>query len=110
MGYGLDFFRAVFLYFSDGQVRAAYKAANGLGDGTVNRFQFDPNGTVWGATEGGLRRLKSGRVARSTPAAPVVSAVMSALVAIASSFCFWLSVDVGALDYYRIGSNVPESQ
>jgi signal transduction histidine kinase/ligand-binding sensor domain-containing protein len=65
-GLWVGFFQGGVLYFSDGQVRAAYKAANGLGDGTVNRFQFDPDGTVWAATEGGLSRLKSGRVATLT--------------------------------------------
>ncbi len=65
-GLWLGFYQGGVLYFSDGQVRSAYKAANGLGDGTVNGFQFDPDGTVWAATEGGLSRLKSGRVATLT--------------------------------------------
>jgi signal transduction histidine kinase/ligand-binding sensor domain-containing protein len=65
-GLWVGFYQGGVVYFSDGQVRAAYKAANGLGDGTVNRFQFDPDGTVWAATEGGLSRLKSGRVATLT--------------------------------------------
>jgi signal transduction histidine kinase/ligand-binding sensor domain-containing protein len=65
-GLWVGFYQGGVLYFRDGQVRAAYKAANGLGDGTVNRFQFDPDGTVWAATEGGLSRLKSGRVATLT--------------------------------------------
>lgn len=60
-GLWVGFYKGGALYFSDGQVRAAYKTANGLGDGTVNGFQFDPDGTVWAATEGGLSRLKSGR-------------------------------------------------
>jgi signal transduction histidine kinase/ligand-binding sensor domain-containing protein len=65
-GLWVGFYRGGVLYFRDGQVRSAYKAANGLGDGTVNGFQFDPDGTVWAATEGGLSRLKSGRVATLT--------------------------------------------
>jgi len=65
-GLWLGFYQGGVLYFSDGQVRAAYQAADGLGGGTVNDFQFDPDGTLWAATEGGLSRLKSGRVATLT--------------------------------------------
>ena len=49
-------------YFKDGQVRASYAAADGLGEGRVNDLQLDP-GTLWAATEGGLTRVKNGRVA-----------------------------------------------
>jgi signal transduction histidine kinase/streptogramin lyase len=65
-GLWVGFYQGGVLYFSDGQVRATYNAANGLGDGTVNDFQFDPNGTVWAATEGGLSRLQGGRAATLT--------------------------------------------
>ena len=65
-GVWVGFFQGGALYFADGQVRAAYTAGDGLGGGTVNRFQFDPDGTVWAATEGGLSRLKNGRVATLT--------------------------------------------
>src|SRR5262249_13024582 len=34
-----------------------------LGAGRVNDLRFDPDGTLWAATEGGLSRLKNGRVA-----------------------------------------------
>src|SRR5712692_11062560 len=40
--------------------------ADGLGAGRVTRFQLDPDGTVWVATEGGLSRLKNGHVATLT--------------------------------------------
>ncbi len=53
-------------YFRDGQLRASYATADGLGAGRVSRFQLDPDGTVWVATEGGLSRLKNGRVATLT--------------------------------------------
>ena len=65
-GLWVGFFQGGVLYFADGQVRATYKAADGLGEGTVNRFQFDPDGTLWAATEGGLSRLKNGRLATLT--------------------------------------------
>jgi ligand-binding sensor domain-containing protein len=40
-GLWVGFYQGGVLYISDGQVRAAYKTANGLGDGIVNGFQFD---------------------------------------------------------------------
>lgn len=53
-------------YLSDGQVRASYAAADGLGDGRVNQLRFGQDGTLWAATVGGLSRLKNGRVATLT--------------------------------------------
>ncbi len=54
------------LYFKDGQVRASYTAANGLGAGRVNRLRFGPHGSLWAATEGGLSRIKDGHIATLT--------------------------------------------
>jgi signal transduction histidine kinase len=54
-------------YFKDHQLRASYTVANGLGGGHVPDLQFDPDGAVWAATEeGGLSRIKDGRVATLT--------------------------------------------
>ena len=49
-------------YFQDGQLRASYAAVEGLGEGMVRSFYIDGNGTLWAATEGGLSRIKDGRV------------------------------------------------
>jgi ligand-binding sensor domain-containing protein/signal transduction histidine kinase len=65
-GLWLGFFNGGIEYFRDGEVRASFGAADGLGEGRVSRFQFDPDGTVWAATEGGLSRLKNGRIATLT--------------------------------------------
>jgi ligand-binding sensor domain-containing protein len=40
-------------YLKDGQIRASYTAANGLGKGVVGDLQVDRDGTLWAATEGG---------------------------------------------------------
>ena len=54
-------------YFKDGQVRAAYTVADGLGHGPVASVQLDRDEAVWAATEeGGLSRIKSGRIATLT--------------------------------------------
>ena len=40
------------LYFKDGQVRASYTAANGLGKGAVAGLRLDRDGALWAATTG----------------------------------------------------------
>ena len=65
-GLWIGFFLGGIAYFSDGQVRASYTAADGLGAGRVSDFQFDDDGTLWVSTEGGLSRLKDNRVATLT--------------------------------------------
>ena len=55
------------LYFKDGKVRASYTAADGLGKGAVPGLRLDRDGAVWAGTEeGGLSRIKDGRIATLT--------------------------------------------
>ncbi len=49
-------------YFKDGRIRDSYGPAEGLGQGMVGGLQLDADGTLWAGTEGGLSRLKDGRV------------------------------------------------
>jgi len=65
-GLWLGFLQGGVAYFDDGQVRESYAAANGLSEGRVAGLQFDQGGTLWAATEGGLSRLKNGRIATLT--------------------------------------------
>ena len=65
-GLWLGFYQGGVSYFRDGQVRASYASSDGLGEGRVEDFQLDRDGTLWAATEGGLSRLKSGHVATLT--------------------------------------------
>jgi signal transduction histidine kinase len=53
-------------YFKDGQIRASYAVADGLGEGGVTDLRLDRSGVLWAATEGGLSRLKNGRIATLT--------------------------------------------
>jgi signal transduction histidine kinase/ligand-binding sensor domain-containing protein len=62
-GLWLGFLQGGLAYFKDGQVRASYTAADGLGSGRVDDLRFDPDGTLWAAAEGGLSRLRNGHVA-----------------------------------------------
>src|SRR5580698_1282963 len=60
-GLWLGFGKGGMAYFKDGQVRASYAAADGLG--AVTGLQRDRDGTLWAATEGGLSRVRNGHVA-----------------------------------------------
>jgi len=62
-GLWLGFYEGGIAYFKDGQVRASYAAADGLGEGRVTGLQLDRDGTLWAATQGGLSRVKNGRLA-----------------------------------------------
>ena len=50
------------VHFRDGEVRASYSAANGLGNGRATDLRFGSRGTLWVGTEGGLSRIRDGRV------------------------------------------------
>jgi PAS domain S-box-containing protein len=54
------------VYFKDGKIRGSYGPADGLGAGRVNALQLDSQNTLWAATDGGLSRIKDGRVATLT--------------------------------------------
>ncbi len=65
-GLWLGFHLGGVAYFADGQVRASYAATDGLGEGRVNHLRLDHDGALWVTTEGGLSRLKNGRIATLT--------------------------------------------
>ena len=65
-GLWLGFSRGGVVWFRDGHVRTSYSATDGLGEGAVNQLRFDSEGALWIATEGGLTRLKDGRIATLT--------------------------------------------
>jgi ligand-binding sensor domain-containing protein/signal transduction histidine kinase len=65
-GMWLGFVDGGIAYFQDGQVRTSYSDADGLAKGRVNDLRFDEQGALWAATEGGLSRLKNGRIATLT--------------------------------------------
>ena len=65
-GLWLGFHLGGVAWFTDGQIRASYTAADGLSGGRVNHLRFDQDGTLWAATDGGLSRLKDGHIATLT--------------------------------------------
>jgi signal transduction histidine kinase/ligand-binding sensor domain-containing protein len=65
-GLWIGFYRGGVAYFKDGQVRASYSSADGLGEGRLTGLELDGEGALWAATAGGLSRVKNGRVATLT--------------------------------------------
>jgi signal transduction histidine kinase/ligand-binding sensor domain-containing protein len=55
-------------YFKDGQLRASFGVADGLGKGVVPGMQLDEDGALWAATAAGISRIKDGHVATLTSA------------------------------------------
>jgi signal transduction histidine kinase/ligand-binding sensor domain-containing protein len=49
-------------YFRDGQLRASYGVADGLGKGHVPGLRLEKDGVLWGATEGGISRIRDGHI------------------------------------------------
>jgi signal transduction histidine kinase/ligand-binding sensor domain-containing protein len=65
-GVWLGFSKGGLAYFRDGQIRASYTAADGLGEGRVGDLRFGSRGTLWAATQGGLSRVRDGHVVTLT--------------------------------------------
>ena len=65
-GLWLGFLYGGLVYFKNGEVRASFGSAEGLGEGLVGDLQLDQDGTLWAPTQGGLSRVKNGHVATLT--------------------------------------------
>ena len=65
-GLWLGFYLGGVAYFSDGQIRASFTTANGLGAGRISDFYFDNDDALWISTENGLSRLKNNHVGTLT--------------------------------------------
>jgi len=65
-GLWLGFTLGGLAYWADGRVRVTYAAADGLGTGRVGDLRVDRDGALWAATQGGLSRVKDGRIVTMT--------------------------------------------
>jgi len=61
-GLWVGFFEGGIVYLADGSLQASYSPATGSREGPVNDLRVDQEGTLWASTEGGLSRLKNGRL------------------------------------------------
>ena len=99
-GLWLGYFQGGVDFFKDGQVRAHYSAAEGLGEGIVGGLRLDRDGALWAATEGGLSRLKDGRITtlnrrNGLPCDAVFGVVED------DDHAFWLSTSCGLVRIAR---------
>ncbi|MGO9931684.1 MAG: two-component regulator propeller domain-containing protein [Steroidobacteraceae bacterium] len=65
-GFWLGFLDSGVSHFHDGQIDTSIGVKDGLGANQVWNLQVDSDGTLWAATEGGVSRIKDGRVATLT--------------------------------------------
>jgi PAS domain S-box-containing protein len=61
-GVWVGFWSGGLRFLKDGGIREKYAAADGLGEGFVAHLRLDRDGALWAATEGGLSRVKDGRI------------------------------------------------
>jgi signal transduction histidine kinase/ligand-binding sensor domain-containing protein len=62
-GLWAGFFNGGVVYVKEGQVRASYTVADGLGEGRVADIRISRDGTVWVSTPGGLSWVHNGHIA-----------------------------------------------
>jgi len=65
-GLWLGLFSGGVAHFANGRIDASYSAKDGLGKGAVNDLRVAADGAIWVATNGGLSRIKDGRIATMT--------------------------------------------
>jgi ligand-binding sensor domain-containing protein/signal transduction histidine kinase len=100
-GVWLGFYQGGVAYFSEGQIRASYRVADGLGKGTVNDIRLDSDATLWAATEGGLSRVRNGHVATLTHLNGLPCDAVNWVIE-DDSHAFWLYMPCGLV---RIGQS-----
>src|SRR5208283_5300329 len=99
-GLWLGFVEGGIAYLKDSQIRSSYNAAEGLGNGAVMDLQYGSDGAVWAATEGGLSRVKDGRITTLTsknglPCDAVQGAIED------NDHSFWLYMSCGVVRIAR---------
>ena len=97
----LGFFKGGVVYFDGAQVRAAYGTKDGLGAGRVMGLQLDTDGVLWAATEGGLSRIKDGRVSNLSSANGLPCDAVHWMVEDKAHF-FWLYSPCGMVRISRM--------
>ena len=61
-GLWLGFFTGGIAHLVDGGIRESYSVREGLGKGQVRFLEVDADGTLWAGTDGGLSRIRDGRI------------------------------------------------
>ena len=95
-GLWLGFIQGGIAQYGEGRLTRSYTTSDGLGRGAVGDLLMARDGTLWAATEGGLSRLRDGRIATLTmannlPCEQIHSIVMDDLGAL------WLNTACGLI-------------
>ena len=61
-GLWIGFYQGGLIYYADGKIQKSYTAADGLGGGRIYNLRFGSRGTLWAAMDGGLSRIRDGRI------------------------------------------------
>ncbi len=92
-------------YWKDHQVRASYTNSDGLGGDAVGSLQLGPDGALWVATQGGVSRVKNGRIDTLTKSSGLPCDTINWTMDDDNGF-FWLYTDCGLV---RIGRSELEA-
>jgi signal transduction histidine kinase/ligand-binding sensor domain-containing protein len=65
-GIWIGFFEGGVAYIKDHKILASYSVRDDLGSGNVPQLRSDSSGALWAATEGGLSRIRDGRITTLT--------------------------------------------
>jgi signal transduction histidine kinase/streptogramin lyase len=95
-GLWLGFFQGGISYFKDGEIRASYAVADGLGSGSVTGLQVDRDGIVWAATQSGLSRLSHGKILTLTRANGLPCSAVNWVIR-DSAASLWLYAECGLI-------------
>ena len=87
-------------YLKDGQIRARYPSAEGLGASRVNNLHLDGDGALWVASEDGLSRLKNGSVFNVEQQERITRDAVDWLVE-DDARSFWLTMECGLVQIVR---------
>ena len=95
-GLWMGFLKGGIAYFKDGQIKASVSHKDGLGSDRIWNLYLDHEGTLWAATEGGLSRIRDGRVTTLTTKNGLPCDAVHWLIE-DDAFSFWVNTACGLL-------------
>ena len=107
-GLWLGFLTGGIAYFKDGQVHNSFSRKDGLGSDRIWNLYIDHKGTLWASTEGGLSRIRDGRVTTLTTKNGLPCNAVHWLIE-DDTFSLWLNTACGLLRIDRVELNAWES-
>ncbi len=107
-GLWLGFLKGGITYFKDGQVHTSLSRKDGLGSDRIWNLYIDHEGTLWASTEGGLSRIRDGRVTTLTTKNGLPCDAVHWLIE-DDAFSFWVNTACGLLRVDRVELKAWES-